>query len=618
MSVNECNKLHQQITKKINSWPAENNNTLISNLSNNFSYISNNFSYNLSNISANFSNSIGSNGSIKSNSTSLNDQTRPNQLGKLSSSNSLATINGSSNGTSNGKLQPSATTLSASNLISNGKLAVSSNEQETFINANKSPKSNGTFNSVFYTAPPPSSLSQSTNSSLVQLSNTKLDEELIDLIGKLNHKCEFLNKYGIRHDYTGKQVNGYFSMLRIIQAFFEYVANQIDKKRRKVFPDLIEVANLLLLVLNAMEDYAKKYAELRVRYDNNDYNLDLLTDFEDDDDIKKKVENRKDAEQNSDISSNESEDELDEVNNFENISSNLGNFECNFVNFYIVFINFTLFIFSQNLVRMSSHLANSIESMKSQCENVFDDLVNNNETFDPEDDDDEETKGKIDEKIEDYYRNNTLKDNEDDKEYGKEIKKEEYESTIQKYYKRFNFNFKLSKSSSCTSPVNEDGSPKKIQQQTAITLNGQRPDSPKKNKPEKKYYKYFSNLRTNFEENFNKLTNNSNSETNFNKGISEDQTTNNSNSPKNGKLPNSSSSNALKKDAAQDGIFLLEDPYEQEEFQETEEEKRLRDAKLDEYILSKFSITNDPDLHLVTPPMLYFYEGNFLSFFILR
>lgn len=263
---------------------------------------------------------------------------------------------------------------------------------------------------------------------------------------------------------------------------------------------------------------------------------------------------------------------------------------------------------------MSSNLANSIESMKSQCENVFDDLANNNASFDPNiDEEDDECK----EKIEDYYRNNELKDNEDDKEYGKEIKKEEYESTLQKYYKRFNFNFKLTKSSSCTSPVNDDGSPKKIVNSSATlnpnsATNGkeQRPESPKKGenkgKIEKKYYKYFSNLKNNFEENLSRLTaTGTNNETNF-KAISEETT--NTNSPKNGKLPNSSSSNGLKKDAMMDGIFL-EDSLEQEEVnQETEEEKRLRNAKLDEYILSKFHITND-DLHLVTPPMLYFYEG---------
>lgn len=361
-------------------------------------------------------------------------------------------------------------------------------------------------------------------------------------------------------------------MLRIIYSFFEYVFNQ---KKRKMFPEIIEVGKLLLHVLNAMEEYTKKYAELRLRYDNGDYNFDLLTDYEDDEEIGKKKGDSS-GKSNSDGSS--SEDELDEINNFDNISS--------------------------NLVKMSSNLALSLESMKSS---IFDDLANNNETYDAieEEEDDEE---KV--KIEDYYRNNELKDNEDDKEYGKEIKKEEYESTLQKYYKRFNFNFKLSKSKSCTSPVNEGGSPKKSVNSTSSSSStgSQRPDSPSKKpvRPEKKYYKYFSNLRNNFEENFNKLTNNSNNEAGFFKSISDDTTT--GNSPKNGKLPNSASSNALKKDAPQDGIFL-EDSLDQEELnQETEEEKQLRNAKLDEYVLSKFSITND-DLHLVTPPMLYFYEG---------
>lgn len=276
---------------------------------------------------------------------------------------------------------------------------------------------------------------------------------------------------------------------------------------------------------------------------------------------------------------------------------------------------------------MSSNLANSIESMKSQCENVFEDLANNNETFDPIiDEEDDECK----EKIEDFFRNNELKDIEDDKEYGKEIRKEEYESTLQKYYKRFNFNFKLNKSNSCTSPVNDDGSPKKTVNNASSTLNPNsalngkdlRPDSPKKlesnvnskGKIEKKYYKYFSNLKNNFEENLSRLTTgtvaNTGGEMNF-KTINEETTTNSS--PKNGKIPNSSSSNALKaaaatKDALQDGIFL-EDSLDQDDLNpETEEEKRIRDKKLDEYILSKFHISNDTD-HLVSPPMLYFYEG---------
>lgn len=371
-------------------------------------------------------------------------------------------------------------------------------------------------------------------------------------------------------------------MLRIIYSFFEYVFNQ---KKRKMFPEIIEVGKLLLHVLNAMEEYTKKYAELRLRYDNGDYNFDLLTDYEDDEEIGKKKGDSSGKSGNSDGSS--SEDELDEINNFDNISS--------------------------NLVKMSSNLALSLESMKSS---IFDDLANNNETYDAieEEEDDEEK-----EKIEDYYRNNELKDNEDDKEYGKEIKAEEYESTLQKYYKRFNFNFKLSKSKSCTSPVNEGGSPKKSISASSTNSGGsagnQRPDSPSK-KPvraePKKYYKYFSNLRNNFEENFNKqvnkLTNNSNSEASFFKSISDDTTT--SNSPKNGKLPNSASSNALKRDAGahQDGIFLEDSLDQEESIPETEEERQLRNAKLDEYILSKFPITND-DLHLVTPPLLYFYEG---------
>lgn len=321
-----------------------------------------------------------------------------------------------------------------------------------------------------------------------------------------------------------------------------------------------------------MEEYSSKYAELCLRYEKGDYKID----YEDEDELSKRKNGfRKEGVEQSISDESSSEDELDEMNNFDNISS--------------------------NLVKMSSNLANSIESMKSM--NAFEDLANNNETFDLNmDEDDDENK----EKIEDYYRNNELKD-EDDKEYGKEIKKEEYESTLQKYYKRFNFNFKLNKSSSCTSP--EDGSPtKKLISSLGISSNNQRPDSPKKSKTEKKYYKYFSNFKNNFEGNFNKFTNNTNtnSETSSLKTISDTTTT--FDSPKNGKLPNSASFNALKKEANQDGTFL-EDIFEQEILnQESEEEIRLRNAKLDDYTLSKFHVTND-ELHLVSPPMLYFYEG---------
>ena len=216
MSINECNRLHQQIIKKINNLPPEplNSNTLIGNLSNNFTYISNNFTYNLSNISANFSSSINYNGSLKSNSQSLNEQQikQANQNGKLLTSNSLALINGnnklSTNSINGNKSSPNSINGSKSptlsNSISNSKLTI--NDDTNSINStnglNKSPKQNNTFNSVFYT----SNSSLNPNNSIVQLNNTKLDEELIDLILKLNEKCEFLNQYGIRHDYTGKQV----------------------------------------------------------------------------------------------------------------------------------------------------------------------------------------------------------------------------------------------------------------------------------------------------------------------------------------------------------------------------------------------------------------------------
>lgn len=198
MSIIECNKLHQQIIKKINSWPPETvNSNLISNISNNFSYISNNLSYNLSNISANFSSS----NSIKSNSTSNsnNDQIKQTNLtpqnGKLSTSNSLSTINS--------KLSNSLSILT-NGKSSNGDSNKLSPTQETNGIFNKNPKSNTPFSSPVHSQ----QVTSLSNSSIVQVNNAKLDEDLIDVICKLNQKCEFLNKYGERHDYTGKKVNG--------------------------------------------------------------------------------------------------------------------------------------------------------------------------------------------------------------------------------------------------------------------------------------------------------------------------------------------------------------------------------------------------------------------------
>ena len=189
MSIIECNnKLHQQIINKINSWPPESvNYNLISNISNNISYISNNFTYNLSNISYPY----------KSNAS--NDQTKTlNQNGKFS--------------TNTNKLSSNASSTSSSSATLNGKLIngdsnilkQTNNNQETNgilnSNNNKSPKSTTPITS-------PTHSRNLSNSSIIPVINTKLDEDLIDLVFKLNQKCEFLNKYGQRHDYTGKQVS---------------------------------------------------------------------------------------------------------------------------------------------------------------------------------------------------------------------------------------------------------------------------------------------------------------------------------------------------------------------------------------------------------------------------
>lgn len=191
MSLHEqCNTLHQRLIKKINSWPPDTlSNTLISNLSNNFSYISNNFTYNFNNLSANFSGS-----SIKSNSVSNSDPpTKANANGKLPSPSSFIP-------TTNGKLS-SSTPPSTSNGKPNNELKPNDQESDGHLSNGKTPKS------VTPISSPTHSQTSSLSSSIVQVNNTKLDEDLIDVICKLNQKCEFLNRYGQRHDYTGKQVS---------------------------------------------------------------------------------------------------------------------------------------------------------------------------------------------------------------------------------------------------------------------------------------------------------------------------------------------------------------------------------------------------------------------------
>lgn len=191
----QCNTLHQRLIKKINSWPPDTvstSNAIISNLSNNFSYISNNFTYNFNNLSANFSGS-----SIKSNSTSSSDpQTKTNghANGKLPSPSAFTPT------ATNGKLSnasPNATSNGRASLTGN-ELKPAAPEIDGNLSNNKSPKSNTPISSPTHSA--------ASNNSIVQVNNTKLDEDLIDVICKLNQKCEFLNRYGQRHDYTGKQV----------------------------------------------------------------------------------------------------------------------------------------------------------------------------------------------------------------------------------------------------------------------------------------------------------------------------------------------------------------------------------------------------------------------------
>ena len=194
MSLHEqCNTLHQRLIKKINSWPPDtvSTNTLISNLSNNFSYISNNFTYkgyNFNNLSANFSGN-----SIKSTSTSNSDpptKANSNQNGKLPSPSSFAP-------TTNGKSSSSPSSCTSDGKPTSNELKPNGG-QETDLSDGKSLKSNTPVSSPTH--------SQASSNSIVQVNNTKLDEDLIDVICKLNQKCEFLDRFGQRHDYTGKQV----------------------------------------------------------------------------------------------------------------------------------------------------------------------------------------------------------------------------------------------------------------------------------------------------------------------------------------------------------------------------------------------------------------------------
>lgn len=205
MSLHEqCNTLHQRLIKKINSWPPDTvsaSNTLMSNLSNNFSYISNNFTYNFNNLSANFSGNF-SGSSIKSNSTLNSDppaKANGNANGKLPSPSALPPI--ATNGKLSNSSPNSACTSNGRPSLTSNELKPSAPETDGNLSNNKSPKSNTPISS-----PTHSQASSLSSNSIVQVNNTKLDEDLIDVICKLNQKCEFLNRYGQRHDYTGKQV----------------------------------------------------------------------------------------------------------------------------------------------------------------------------------------------------------------------------------------------------------------------------------------------------------------------------------------------------------------------------------------------------------------------------
>lgn len=203
MSLHEqCNTLHQRLIKKINSWPPDTvSTTLMGNLSNNFSYISNNFTYNFNNLSANFSGS-----SIKSNSTSSSTPTNSDPPTKANQQNGKLPSPSSFMPPTNGK--PSNFLPSPAAGISNGK--PTSNELKPAVG----PETDGhlslngkSFKSTTpISSPTHSQASSLSSNSIVQVNNTKLDEDLIDVICKLNQKCEFLNRFGQRHDYTGKQV----------------------------------------------------------------------------------------------------------------------------------------------------------------------------------------------------------------------------------------------------------------------------------------------------------------------------------------------------------------------------------------------------------------------------
>jgi acetyl esterase/lipase len=568
MSLDECVKLSQLIVKKVQSWPPDQvTNTFIT----------------FSGLGAQFSNKIGGSngreiGSAGSGSRSPIPIVNDSSIDPSIESN-LVTLNG--------QLPNMITNCSSSThaLLSPTAELVKLNESDGLPSM-----------------PAGSPLSPDGNN------NISLELELIAIVEKLTCQANFLHENAILFDYTGKQVNGYFSMLRVLQRFFEYVMYQMEKRKRK-FQEFYEIGCLLSSILTSMQDYRHKYCQLNDKFELiNSHPMDLG----DMNDMLGLIKSScrtsgiisKDSGRNgsssgtvtSEVSSNDSEDEGDEEEDgceFDSIST--------------------------DMVKLSSDLATSIESMKhldDECGfTLFDDdyapeLVESVKRTAAAVDSDKyreernsvvpnepkrllqgvkQPNGSVPkflQKISDYYSRNEVKKDHNDREYGKEIRKEEYEKNQPKYnMKRFNFRI-----NSLQSPTSEEGSPKKSQPIT------------------QKYYKYFDNLTKRFEENFNFASKSCEAGNNGGQAPSNGCTSAPIvNGASNGKSV-AAVCESLRKEAPNEQADLNVDDSEDGEQVETDEEKEQRRVKLDEYILSKFRDSND-SMHLITPPMLHFYEG---------
>ena len=676
MSLEECNKLCHLIVKKIQTWPVEqpsNSASVISSIgaqiSNRIGSMKSDLSSSQNGISRSPVPSFASlvtadtpSPPITSPTTLIREDHRPLLPAHTSTTNT--TTNATNTTTSTNHLTSNGSSNGLSPLIFNHEYLSPSpvpSETELFVK-DTNVDCNGSVGNNH--SGPTNLLSPDSNN------NVSLELELIHVIERLNVQAEFLHENAVLYDYTGKQVNGYFSMLRILQRFFEYVIYQIEKRKRK-FQEFYEIACLLSRVLSSMQEYRLKYLELRDRYESVEFHRHSLfhvasppsksiatngfssldrvdlnrssTSLTDDAIRTDAVHSRNSVNVGEgmngvrrpgsvislpnaiitssngtltsaitaipstaaiigEVSSNDSEDDEDEVLDE----------DCEFDNI------------STDMVKLSSDLATSIESMKkldgpfgmrytrysdSDLNGV--DMVTSGPTTlsDPstlEEEEDEEDQGitfagkrsslfnskspngtmpRLLQKISDYYSRNEVKKEHNDREYGKEIRKEEYEKNLSKYNRMFTFRM-----NSAQSPTAEDQpSPKRSQ-----LIN-------------QKYYKYFDHLTRKLEGNFsfasksNDQTNNhpptilaSTATTATNLTVANSVITINDQEPKN--------------QTDQDPPGLINEDPERAKLIETEAEKELRRIKLEEYILSKFSDTNDP-MHLITPPMLHFYEG---------